>query len=109
MEEIRAPVRTCIGCGRKRERAALVRIVAVEGEVVVDRQTRLPGRGAWLCGSPCVAPAVKRKAFGRAFRGKVGRVDPGRLELALGGAGLQVSQIGLDAAPRRNGDAAPEG
>jgi predicted RNA-binding protein YlxR (DUF448 family) len=39
----------------------------------------LPGRGAYLCGAGCLTAALKRKAFGRAFRGKAGRVDPLKL------------------------------
>jgi hypothetical protein len=53
-----------------------------EGAVVVDRERRLPGRGAYLCGAGCVTAALKRKAFGRAFRGKAGKVDPLKLEQA---------------------------
>ncbi len=36
-----------------------------------------PGRGAWLCqDSPgCLEEAVRRRAFERALRGPVGRID----------------------------------
>ena len=71
------PVRSCIGCGTRRSQAELIRLgVGPEGGVVVDGRRRLPGRGAYLCGAGCLAAAVKRKAFGRAFRGKGGPVDP---------------------------------
>ncbi len=111
------PIRTCVGCGQKKERGALFRVVVLEqegegggegGEVVPDVSGASPGRGAWLCGPGCVEAAVKRKAFGRAFRGRARKVDPRRLAQALSGAGLQDGEIGLDAAPRRK-DAAPEG
>lgn len=79
------PVRSCIGCGSRRLQVELTRLaVGSEGRVVVDKQRRLPGRGAWLCGVGCLAAAVKRKAFGRAFRGRAGLVDPLVLEQALG-------------------------
>jgi predicted RNA-binding protein YlxR (DUF448 family) len=40
--------------------------------VVVDERRRLSGRGAWLHHAPdCMAMAIKRKAFHRAFRGAV--------------------------------------
>ena len=69
------PVRSCIGCGAKRLQEELTRLgVGPEG-LVVDWRRRLPGRGAYLCGVGCLAAAVKRKAFGRAFRGKTGPVD----------------------------------
>ncbi|WP_075336044.1 YlxR family protein [Archangium gephyra] len=78
------PVRSCIGCGARRIQAELTRLaVGCEGAVVVDWTRRLPGRGAWLCGAGCLAAAVKRKAFGRAFRGKAGAVDPSALGQAL--------------------------
>lgn len=82
---IPGPVRTCIGCGAKKAQGELLRVVASpEGGVVVDRTSRQPGRGAYLCGAGCLSAALKRKAFGRAFRGKAGPVDPLVLERALG-------------------------
>lgn len=68
-----AVVRTCIGCRERADKTTLVRLVAVkEGTtsvVVPDRRGSLPGRGAHLHPtSRCLELAVKRKAFGRAFR-----------------------------------------
>ena len=86
------PVRSCIGCGRKAPKGELRRLGLVggqdgkDGEVVVDRRQRLPGRGAYLCGSGCLAAAVKRKALQRAFKGKAGPLASEsleRLEVAL--------------------------
>jgi len=37
-----------------------------DGSIRVDR--RAPGRGAWLCGSGCVEPARRKRAFDRAWR-----------------------------------------
>lgn len=82
MEEgpaIIGPVRSCIGCGARKAQSELTRIVVGPEGVVVDRKRRLPGRGAYLCGAGCLTAAVKRKAFGRAFRGKAGLVDPSTL------------------------------
>jgi uncharacterized protein len=77
---ISGPVRTCIGCGARKAQSELTRVVVgPDGGLVVDRKRRLPGRGAYLCGAGCLTAAVKRKAFGRAFRGKAGLVDPSRL------------------------------
>ncbi len=73
-------MRSCIGCGARRLQEDLTRLaVGPEGGVVVDRKRQLPGRGAYLCGVGCLAAAVKRKSFGRAFRGKAGPVDPSAL------------------------------
>ncbi|AGC43678.1 hypothetical protein MYSTI_02362 [Myxococcus stipitatus DSM 14675] len=74
------PVRMCVGCGSKRLQAELTRfVIGPEGAIVVDRERRLPGRGAYLCGVGCMTAALKRKAFSRAFRGKAGLVDPSQL------------------------------
>ena len=67
--------RTCVGCRRRDDRSALLRVVAEwndTGEtlarVVPDPQLRLPGRGAWLHPTPeCLDLALRRKAFGRAL------------------------------------------
>ena len=104
-----APVeRTCIGCGAKREKSALVRLALdAGGRILVDRAGTAGGRGGWLCGPGCLRAALKRKAFVRAFRGKAVPFDTAALEAALGAAGLQGEEIGLDAAPRS--DAARKG
>ncbi|QQR46356.1 YlxR family protein [Myxococcus xanthus] len=74
------PVRTCVGCGSRRLQAELTRfVIGPGGAIEVDRKRRLPGRGAYLCGAGCLTAALKRKAFGRAFRGKAGQVDPSQL------------------------------
>ncbi len=82
MEEgltIIGPVRSCIGCGARKAQSELTRVAVGPEGVVVDRKRRVPGRGAYLCGAGCLTAAVKRKAFGRAFRGKAGLVDPSML------------------------------
>ncbi|MCX5730221.1 MAG: YlxR family protein, partial [Deltaproteobacteria bacterium] len=61
------PERTCVGCGEKLPATALVRLRLVESGVAVDRE-RGGGRGAWMhAGGACLARAVKRKGFARAF------------------------------------------
>jgi predicted RNA-binding protein YlxR (DUF448 family) len=78
------PERTCIGCGRKAGQADLVRLALVEGRVAVDR-VRRGGRGAWIHpDEACLEKAVRRKAFGRAFRGQVA-AEPGALRAQLTG------------------------
>ena len=55
------PERKCVGCGERREKRELVRIVRTpDGKVVLDRTGKLSGRGAYLCHDPaCLAKAVK--------------------------------------------------
>jgi len=75
------PVRTCLGCRRRDIRSSLVRVVARDGEAVVDQSATLPGRGAWVHPtSECVTAAITRRAFGRALRAEgVLRTDGVRL------------------------------
>jgi|RifCSP16_2_1023846.scaffolds.fasta_scaffold391453_1 hypothetical protein len=61
------PVRTCVGCGGKKAKAALVRLVVREGKAVLAPGAE-PGRGAYLCGAACLRRALDRTAFPRAFR-----------------------------------------
>ena len=66
------PVRTCVGCRQRSNRADLVRIVNNQGNLRVDEAKILPGRGSWLHrSSKCLATAVDRRAFGRAFRAEI--------------------------------------
>ena len=86
--------RTCLGCRRRDDRSALLRVVAESydtGEyvarVVADPRLRLPGRGAWLHPTPeCLDLALRRKAFGRALRVRA------RLELATVSAYIETRE-----------------
>jgi predicted RNA-binding protein YlxR (DUF448 family) len=83
------PERTCVGCGEKLPATALVRLRLVEGVVAVGPEHR-GGRGAWVhSGGACLARAVKRKGFARAFRAPVA-VDESRLRDQLTGNGGRV-------------------
>jgi predicted RNA-binding protein YlxR (DUF448 family) len=58
-----------VGCRERADRAALLRVVLVDGTLVVDLERRLPGRGASVHPDPtCVELAAKRRAFPRALR-----------------------------------------
>ncbi len=80
------PVRTCVGCGEKAGQGRLVRL-RIEGErVTIDREKK-GGRGAWLHASAgCLEKAVRRRALGRAFRGKPASVDIEELRAGLTGS-----------------------
>ncbi|MHC5796801.1 YlxR family protein [Lacisediminihabitans sp. FW035] len=72
-------VRTCLGCRERADRSLLVRVVARDGEAVVDVSATLPGRGAWVHPTTrCVETAIARKAVARGLRA----------DGALGTAGL---------------------
>ena len=83
------PERTCVGCGEKLPATALVRLRLDAGRVAVDRD-RSGGRGAWLhARDACLARAVKRKGFERAFR-KAVPVDEAGLRQQLTADGGKV-------------------
>ena len=55
-------MRTCIVCGVKGPKRALMRIVSTPEEgVKIDRTGRLPGRGAYVCGDAQCSPAELRR------------------------------------------------
>jgi|BEDMetMinimDraft_2_1075160.scaffolds.fasta_scaffold00633_7 predicted RNA-binding protein YlxR (DUF448 family) len=64
------PYRMCIGCGTRKPKKELIRLVLQNGcTITLDTTGKLPGRGAYVCpASSCVRQAQKRKAFTRAFR-----------------------------------------
>jgi predicted RNA-binding protein YlxR (DUF448 family) len=63
------PVRTCVGCGRKRPQSELLRFGARDGMLVADLDRRLPGRGAYTCrAAPCFERARARRSFARTLR-----------------------------------------
>jgi predicted RNA-binding protein YlxR (DUF448 family) len=67
-----APVRTCIGCRTREEKARLLRLVARGAVVVVDLRQIQPGRGAYLHPRPeCLEQALKRRSLGRALRSEI--------------------------------------
>ncbi|WP_370614686.1 YlxR family protein [Mumia sp. Pv 4-285] len=84
------PVRTCIGCRARVDRADLVRVVAVHGGTVTivtpDLRGSAPGRGAHLHLDPmCLERATQRKAFARALRVE-GPLDTEQVEALVRGS-----------------------
>ncbi|MBN1106887.1 MAG: YlxR family protein [Deltaproteobacteria bacterium] len=63
------PVRTCICCGAKRSKVALLRLVLDdEGYVVKDEPMERPGRGAYVCRSESCLKSLPKGRLERAFR-----------------------------------------
>lgn len=69
--------RLCLATREVTPLDAMIRfVVAPDGAVIPDLARKLPGRGAWLTGTRAAFDtALRRKAFGRAFRGK-GKAGP---------------------------------
>ena len=79
-------VRTCVGCRIRAAKSDLLRVVAVDGEIVADPAARMPGRGAYLHPSrDCLERARRRRAIPRALRA-TGPLADGALARYLAGA-----------------------
>lgn len=56
------PIRTCLGCGQRKPKEELTRIVVENGALMVDKGGKLPGRGAYLCPeTACISSLRKKK------------------------------------------------
>lgn len=67
------PSRTCIGCGTKKEKRELIRVVKNQtGEIKLDKTGKLPGRGAYICDSiECLEKAIRAKKLEKSFEMKI--------------------------------------
>ncbi len=81
----RKPERTCLGCRQVLPQEDLVRYVASpEGAVLVDYRSRLPGRGAYTCfDRQCLAAALNKRQFSRAFKQKEVQAEAAELGEAV--------------------------
>ncbi len=64
------PWRRCVGCRESKEKDRLVRFVARDGRLTIDRAGTLHGRGVYLCPSKeCVDRVYKKRdVFSRSLR-----------------------------------------
>jgi len=65
--DLTLPVRSCIGCRKRANPSALIRVVLVDGKVIPDLKGGAAGRGAWLH-KKCAEGAISRGAFVFAFK-----------------------------------------
>ena len=70
MKTRKLPLRQCVGCGERKEKKELIRIIKVpEGDILIDTSGKKNGRGAYICNSvSCLAAAKKKHALDRAFK-----------------------------------------
>jgi predicted RNA-binding protein YlxR (DUF448 family) len=57
-----------VACGRSAAKVELVRLVVRDGVLAVDREQRLAGRGAYVCGGACLRRAAARGGISRSLR-----------------------------------------
>ena len=59
-----APIRQCVACRTRSEKARLLRFVHdAQGQWVPDPKSRKPGRGAYLCSAQCAQTVKKNKRY----------------------------------------------
>lgn len=78
-------MRSCIACRGRFQRESLARlVVSPDGQVLVDRYLRAPGRGAHLCYAfDCVERVEKIRALNRAFKMQVEPITSSELRKQL--------------------------
>ena len=66
IQEKKQPQRKCVGCGEKKDKKELIRIVRTpEGKVVLDATGKVSGRGAYMCPSvKCITRVKNSKRLG---------------------------------------------
>ena len=64
------PMRQCTGCGEKKEKKELIRIIKTPEDLIeVDFTGKKNGRGAYICNSvECLRTAEKRKSLERSLK-----------------------------------------
>lgn len=70
MKTRKIPMRQCVGCGERKAKQELIRILHIpEGEILFDISGKKNGRGAYICNSTaCLLQAKKRHSLDRAFK-----------------------------------------
>lgn len=79
------PFRTCVNCRQRRPKQELVRLVrSSTGDLAVDLNKIVPGRGCYLCRQEaCLREAIQKKTFSRIFHAPVhAEIDELMIEFA---------------------------
>jgi len=67
---LKIPLRTCIGCQCKRPKKEMTRIIRTpDGEIEIDRTGKKSGRGAYLCDNiECLDAALKKNNLKKSLK-----------------------------------------
>ncbi len=81
------PIRTCVGCGEKKDKSTLIRIVrSTEGDVFPDESGRANGRGVYLCRNmECLDKACRSRALERSLKMKIDQEVYARVQRVFSG------------------------
>ncbi len=67
------PERKCVGCGEKKLKKELIRVLRTpEGNIVIDRTGKMSGRGAYICPNVnCFKKASKQRRIENSLEVKI--------------------------------------
>ena len=67
---LKIPMRTCIGCQFKRPKKEMIRIIRTpDGEIEIDKTGKKSGRGAYLCDNiECLDAALKKNNLKKSLK-----------------------------------------
>lgn len=73
MKAKRVPLRKCIACGENKDRKDLIRVVKdKDNNVLVDKNNKLNGRGAYICiNEDCFEVVEKNNKLSKSLRTEV--------------------------------------
>ena len=73
MKVKKIPQRKCVGCGEKKKKKELIRVVrSPEGEISLDLTGKKAGRGAYVCpDKECISKAYKGHRLEKALEKQV--------------------------------------
>jgi|YelNatPaOPRAMG01_1025707.scaffolds.fasta_scaffold01331_15 predicted RNA-binding protein YlxR (DUF448 family) len=78
------PIRTCIGCGEKKPKREMIRIVRQEENIFIDPTGKASGRGAYICVNlDCLDKALKKKALPYALKCSISSEEIENLKINL--------------------------
>ena len=61
--------RKCVSCRVNKQQHEMLRVARVNDSYIIDQTQKLGGRGAYVClNADCIANAIKKRAFNRAFK-----------------------------------------
>ena len=93
MKTRKTPMRMCVGCREMKPKKDLIRVVrpAEDTEPFVDRTSKAPGRGAYICKDvECLKKAVRSNALSRALETSIDDAIEASLEKEIIRSGLKT-------------------
>lgn len=72
--------RKCVGCGQFKEKKELIKITKSDGSIVVNPNSKIFGRSAYLCyNNACIEAAFKKNRIAKALKSPVPEDLKGKL------------------------------